>query len=267
MSEADPRPQSNQADRWVSGRWKGGQSTPEVISPIRETVHQATNELADREDPPHPDQPPQLTWVSGSEEIMKSCSVALRHMGDADLTSLAVTSTARSEGRTTIAIGLAAAAVIEHRRTAILVDLDVERGSVENRVSVPPGPSLLDALEGTAALDDCLVPVDGWVNFLRAGPQRDAISLVERRDMLASLLRELGSRCDIVVADLPPLIDGITTAHLADLFQCVALVVRAGVTPVPQIDQFASTLTHRPYVMLNRTGMRRRSLLKQLVRR
>ena len=195
---------------------------------------------------------------------MKSCSVALRLMGDAELSSLAVTSTARREGRTTIAIGLVAAAVLEHQRTAVLVDLDVERGSVEGRMSLPPGPSLLEVLEGTASLDDCLVAVDQRVKVLRAGPQRDAISLVARQDELNSVLQELRSRCEIVVADLPPLSAGISTAHLADLFRCVALVVRAGVTPVPQIDQLASTLTQRPFVMLNRTESRRRSLLRRL---
>jgi Mrp family chromosome partitioning ATPase len=265
MSEVDPRPKSDRPDRWVGGAWRG-RSTPEVISPIRETVHPAASEPVDPKSSHHPSEAPQLTWASGSQAILKSCSVALRLMGDAELTSLGVTSTARKEGRTTIAIGLAAAAVIEHRRTAILVDLDVERGSVESRVSVPSGPSLFDVLEGNTALDDCLVPVDDWVSVLRAGPRRDAISLVAQQDKLANVLQELQSRCDLVVADLPPLVDGIATAHLADLFQCVALVVRAGATPVPQIDQLASTLTQRPFVMLNRTGKARRSLLRRLAR-
>jgi MinD-like ATPase involved in chromosome partitioning or flagellar assembly len=208
---------------------------------------------------------PRLASAIRSREIMKSCSVALRLMGDGDLTSLAVTSTRRGEGRTTIAMGLTAAAVMEHRRTAVLVDLDVEHSSIERKLSLPPGPSLLDVLEGAATLDDCLEPVDERVHVLRAGPQRDAISLVARQERLECLLQELRSRCDILVADLPPLGAGITTAHLADLFQRVALVVRAGVTPVPQIDQSISTLTQRPFVMLNRTVSRRPSLLKRLV--
>jgi Mrp family chromosome partitioning ATPase len=109
------------------------------------------------------------------------------------------------------------------------------------------------------------VPVDDSVSFLFAGPQRDAISLVAQQDRLAKVLQELQSRCDLVIADLPPLVDGIATAHLADLFQCVCLVVRAGATPVAQIDQLASTLTQRPFVMLNRTGKGRQSLLRRLV--
>jgi Mrp family chromosome partitioning ATPase len=241
-----------------------GKRTPEVISPIREIVHRTPNNPADRRKSRRRDRDLQRTWASGPPEIMKSCSVALRRMGDAELSSLAVTSTARREGRTTIAIGLTAAAVLEHGRNAVLVDLDVERGSVEARMSLPPGPSLLEVIEGAATLDECLVPVDQRVKILRAGPQRDAISLVAQQDRLENLLQELSSRCDIVVADLPPLSAGITTAHLADLFQGVALVVRAGVTPVPQIDQVASTLTQRPFVMLNRTKARRRSPLRLL---
>jgi MinD-like ATPase involved in chromosome partitioning or flagellar assembly len=210
---------------------------------------------------------PRLTPARGSREIMKSCSVALRLMGDEEMSTLAVTSTLRKEGRTTIAIGLTAAAVMERRRTAVLVDLDVERGSVQGRMSIPPGPSLFDVLEGTATLDDSLVPVDEMVRVLRAGPQRDAISLVAHQDRLENLLMELRSRCDILVADLPPLSAGISTAHLADLFHRVALVVRAGATPVPLIDQLASTLTQQPFVMLNRTESRRRSFLRRRLHR
>jgi hypothetical protein len=53
MSEVDPRPKSDRPDRWVGGAWRG-RSTPEVISPIRETVHPAASEPVDPKSSHHP---------------------------------------------------------------------------------------------------------------------------------------------------------------------------------------------------------------------
>lgn len=278
MSELDPQLQQEPQEWWLgrgavhgstpaaaphSGPAIGtGKFTPEVITPIRKTLNLAPDEPAGRR---KSKRDPQPVWAALPRQVMGSCSVALRRMGDGQLTSLAVTSAGRGEGRTTLSVGLAAAAVVEHRRTAILLDLDVERGSVGSRLSLPPGPSLLDVLEGTATVDDCLVSVDERVQVLPAGPKRDAISLIAQQDRLENLLKDLDTRCDILIADLPPLSAGITTSHLADLFSAVALVVRAGVTPLPRVEQLSSTLAQAPFVMLNRTEARHRSLIRRLM--
>jgi hypothetical protein len=62
-----------------------------------------------------------------------------------------------------------------------------------------------------------------------------------------------------MVADLPPLSSGVTTARIADLFQSVTLVVRAGKVAVPNVEQAASVLTQRPFVIMNGMEVRRQS--------
>jgi Mrp family chromosome partitioning ATPase len=193
----------------------------------------------------------QLRWAAVGTEVLQSCSVALRRMGGGQVGSIAVTSTSRREGRTTVAIGLTAAAAFEHGRRTILVDLDVERCSVESRIQVHPGPGLLDALDGRAPLGACVERVDDRVQVLRAGPPSNPGALVARIDRLAELLDNLKEAGDLIIADLPPLDSGIATAHLTDVFESVLLVVRAGGLDLPQIEHRASVLSQQPYVLLN----------------
>jgi Mrp family chromosome partitioning ATPase len=198
--------------------------------------------------------------------VMQSCAVALRRMGDTTIRSVAVTSTSRKEGRTTVAMGLAAAAAAEHRRTAILLDLDVKARTT----STAPGesrPGLFEVLDGVASLEDCVETIDEGVQILRVAPPSDPADLLTRMDELGDLLVKLQGATDFVVADLPPLDSGIAGAHLADLFESVILVVRAGGRSISEIDRAALVLRQRPYVMLNGTGTRRRSLIRMVFAR
>jgi O-antigen/teichoic acid export membrane protein/Mrp family chromosome partitioning ATPase len=193
-------------------------------------------------------------WASIRPEVFHSCSVALRRMGDSDITSVAVTSTSRGEGRTTVAVGLAAAASMGLGLKTILLDLDLEHGSIDQVTSVGAGPGVIEFLYREATVEDCIQPVDDLVAVVRAGLPRDRAGLTARMGRLTDLIQQLRQRCDVLIADLPPLSAGITSARLADLFQSVTLVVRAGGVAVPHIEETALVLTQRPFVILNGTA-------------
>jgi Mrp family chromosome partitioning ATPase len=82
---------------------------------------------------------------------------------------------------------------------------------------------------------------------------------------LADLIQQLGDRCDVMVADLPPMSSGVTAARIADLFESVTLVVRAGGVTVPDIEQTASVLSQRPFVILNGTAAPRSSWVHRIL--
>jgi O-antigen/teichoic acid export membrane protein/Mrp family chromosome partitioning ATPase len=193
-------------------------------------------------------------WASIRPEVLNSCSVALRRMGDTDVTSIAVTSTSRSEGRTTVAVGLAAAASKELRRKTILLDLDLARGAIQTTTSIGPGPGVIDFLYREATLEEILQPVDELVEVVRAGLPRDPAGTMARMGRLTDLIQQLGARCDVLIADLPPLSTDATTARVADLFESVTLVVRAGAVALTRIEETALLLTQRPFVILNGTA-------------
>ena len=205
-----------------------------------------------------------IGWASVRPEVLDSCSVALRRMGDSDITSVAVTSTSRREGRTTVAVGLAAAASMELGRKTILVDLDLEHAAIDQMTSVGPSPGVIEYLYREATVEDCLQPVDHLVEVVRAGLPRDQAGVTARMGRLTDLIQQLGDRCDVLIADLPPLSSGVTTARIADLFQSVTLVVRAGGIAVPQIEETASVLAQRPFVVLNGTAVTPASRIRNM---
>jgi Mrp family chromosome partitioning ATPase len=188
-------------------------------------------------------------------EVIKSSGVALRRMGDADLASVAITSTAGREGRTTVALGFAAATCAQGR-TAILLDLDISNRDIQRLLPVKSAPGVVEFMHGEASIDQCLQPAGECFEVVTAGLADSGSDT--RLDRLADLVRTLRDRCDLLVADLPPLEAGLTAARVADLFDSVALVVRAGAVTVPAIERAVSVLRQRPHVILNDAGKRRR---------
>jgi Mrp family chromosome partitioning ATPase len=186
--------------------------------------------------------------VPVSEPVLNACGMAWRRMGDAAVGSLAVTSSVRGEGRTTLAVGFAAAIRAQGRKT-ILLDLDILHRSIQTLLPVKAAPGVVEFLAGQASLDDCIQPAGADLEVVTAGL---AQSIGDGRfKQIGALVSDLRSRCDVLVADLPPLEAGVSAARMADLFQSVALVVRAGGVTIPEIEQAMSVLGNSPHVILN----------------
>jgi Mrp family chromosome partitioning ATPase len=205
-------------------------------------------------------------WAFIRPEVLESCSMALRRMGDADIGSIAVTSMSRREGRTTVAVALAATSAIALHHKTILVDLDLERGGVEKVVSVGAAPGVAEFLHGDLSIDQCLQRVDRDIEIMPAGGLRASADVTARIGRLGELIEQLRDRCDVLIADLPPLSSGVVSARVADLFESVTLVVRAGAVAVPRIEQTLPILHHRPFVILNGVGSWKTSWIRRLRR-
>jgi Mrp family chromosome partitioning ATPase len=205
-------------------------------------------------------------WAFIRPEVLESCSIALRRMGDADVGSIAVTSTSRREGRTTVAVALAATAAIALHRRTILLDLDLERAGVEKLVSVGPAPGAAEFLHGDLSIDECLQRVDRDIEIMPAGALGASADVTARIGRLGELIEQLRDRCDVLIADLPPLNSGIVAARIADLFDSVTLVVRAGAVDVSRIEQTLSIVHQRPFVILNGVGSSQTSWIRRIRR-
>jgi Mrp family chromosome partitioning ATPase len=198
------------------------------------------------------------------QEVIDACSIALRRMGGVDR-SVAVTSAAQREGRTTVAFGLAAAAASQQRPT-ILVDLDLERGAIARRTSLPATPGVTEFLREEASVDDCLQQTGECLAIITAGNPCSGEEVGARLSRLADLIEELQNRSEVLIADLPPLSSGVIAPSMADLFDSVALVVRAGRVSVPHIEKSVSVLTQRPFVILNAEAVTRSSRIRRALR-
>ncbi len=141
---------------------------------------------------------------------------------------VAVTSSARGEGRTTTAANLALTASLEGRE-AILVECDVRKPSLSAMLDLAPRAGLAEVVEGTAELAQAVCRV-GALSVLLAGEPHDAAALL-RNPRLGQVLEGLRTTYPLVVLDVPPALAFADAGRLAAAADGALLVVRAGATP------------------------------------
>jgi Mrp family chromosome partitioning ATPase len=167
---------------------------------------------------------------------------------------IAVTSALSGEGVTFVASSLAALLAHDLRRKVCLVDLnwwstiDAKERDPHSGYSpfdmAPPG--VAQVIEGKLALDEVLIPTQGWkLSLLPAGPASPAERPVfAKAPALAKLLDELQLRFDHVVLDVPPVLGHGEALTLASLAEAFILVVRQGVTAEVQVQSALEELRH-----------------------
>lgn len=146
------------------------------------------------------------------------------------LRSVAVTSSAPSEGKSTTAANLAATFAQQGRRV-LLVDCDLRKARLHKMFGVPREPGFTHLLLGLSPLSELVreTEVEG-LQFLSSGtlPPNPG-ELVGGEEMQATLDR-LSQEYDLVILDTPPLLAASDAAMLGRLVDGVLLVVRAGQT-------------------------------------
>jgi len=174
--------------------------------------------------------------LSGFSEAFRSLLASILHGGGDPVRTVAVTSALPGEGKTTTAICLARAAVMQGYRV-VIVDCDLRRRSLERIVSPSPKIGLLEVLSGDVQLEQALVKdtrTDADILPLSQAP----ISL---KDVFGSaamdqLLQTLRSQYDLVVLDTAPVVPVADSRVLARKADFVAVVARWRSTPYQAIQ-------------------------------
>jgi polysaccharide biosynthesis transport protein len=130
-----------------------------------------------------------------------------------------VTSTLPGEGKTTLALSLAASVARSGRRT-VVVDVDLRRPSIGREIAQPFGPGLVEFLSGEATADEIIYTAEFQKNFYFIpvkGLTSNPVDLLESEEM-AILLAGLRARYDYIFLDGPPALvtDTRAAALLAD---------------------------------------------------
>jgi polysaccharide biosynthesis transport protein len=168
------------------------------------------------------------------EEAFRFLRTALRFASsDHPYSTIAVTSAAEREGKTTTSSQLAFAA-LEAGQTVILVEVDAYRPALRRVIEGSghdadlDGPGLLDYLSDRASLDEIVKPTAmPGLSFVPAGSlESESITgLLEQRQ--GAFIQEFAELADLVILDCPPVgprSDAILIAAIAD---AVILVVDA----------------------------------------
>lgn len=155
---------------------------------------------------------------------------------DRAVRSLVFTSPSAGEGKTSTAANLAVT-LAQAGEMVVLVDADLRRTKLATLLDVHPEPGLTSLLIGEGSLDDSLVPVGDRLKFLPTGPLPPNPSELLGSQAMASLLRDLQSRCDVLILDAPPLLPVTDAQVLSTQVDGVVLVTRFGRTERELLSQ------------------------------
>jgi capsular exopolysaccharide synthesis family protein len=154
------------------------------------------------------------------------------------LRSILVTSPESGDGKSVTAANLALTMAQEFQRNVVLVDANLRGASAHSLFGLDSTPGLADVLAGEASLDEALVYLPDYrLTLLPAGrtpqfPTELLGSMAMRRSI--DLLR---ARFDRLLIDLPAVTPHADVGTVAPLADGVLLVVRAGITQRPALDE------------------------------
>jgi capsular exopolysaccharide synthesis family protein len=167
-----------------------------------------------------------------TEEIRSICGRIARLLPESQGGVVLISSPEPGDGKTTIALALAAAAIATGR-SAIVVDLDLRRPELAERLGQrPDAADIVSFLREEAQLDDVIVacpaiPSLKSLSALTAAEDPGAL-LVSHR--LRLMLDQLRARFDFIIVNTPPVLavnDAVAVAPMADV---VLMVVGWGRT-------------------------------------
>jgi polysaccharide biosynthesis transport protein len=195
--------------------------------------------------------------ISGFEEAIRTLrNTILLSDFEQRLRSICVTSAEPGEGKTTLAVHLAAANAARGKKT-LIVDGDLRRPSVHARFGLTQQEGLSNVLTGELTWREALHSIEGRPNLsiLPAGPgSHRAADLIGPR--LSELLDEFAKEFALVILDSPPLLGFAECLQMASASDGVLIISRAGETNRKAVAMVVSTLqrirTNIIGVVLNR---------------
>ena len=190
-------------------------------------------------------------------EQYRAIRARITHDDGTSLRTIMVTSPGAREGKSVTAANLALTMAQELQRQVVLVDAALRGPSVHALFGIEGSPGLADVLAGGATLEEALVYLpDFRLSVLPAGTTPQFPTELLGSAAMRRAMDTLRARFDRVLLDLPsvmPLADVGTVAPLAD---GVVMVVRAGHTLRPALDQALAALEDNRVlgVVLNQAG-------------
>lgn len=149
---------------------------------------------------------------------------------DDSMKSIVITSTAPSEGKSTVIINLAIT-MAQAGKKVLILDCDLRKPSVHKKLNLPNNDGLTSILIGNAKLEECIISSkisNLYVLTCGAIPPNPSELLGSKK--MKALLGELEELFDIVLIDSPPVI-AVTDAQIISTFaQGVVLVAAYGQT-------------------------------------
>jgi capsular exopolysaccharide synthesis family protein len=165
--------------------------------------------------------------------------------------TIAMTSANPGDGKTTASLNLAVVTAMGMGQRALLIDCDLRRPSVHRSLGLEPKVGLAEVLQGRATLDEAILKVEGIdldVLPVRSKPPNPSELLASNE--MRSLVAECGERYDRVILDTPAALGLPDARTVAELSDGVVMVVRAGITPLSDVEDALELVDRRRVIGL-----------------
>lgn len=196
-------------------------------------------------------------------ESFRSLSANLRYLSsDTPLRSIVISSPAAVEGKSTVALNLAAAAA-EMGQRVLLVDTDLRCPQIHDRLGLPNFRGLSDLLTRDMNLRQIIqtVPDNPFLHVLTAGQiPPDPTKLLSSQRM-RGLIEQFQDTFNLVIYDMPPILGFADTTLVAPHTDGIMMVVALGKTRRTDLSQAIETLRLSPIPLLGAVanGLRSKS--------
>jgi protein-tyrosine kinase len=154
-----------------------------------------------------------------------------------------ITSPGRSEGKSLTAANLALTMGQDFQSRICIVDADLRHSRLHTLFGVPDAPGLADVLSGNATLADALVTLEEYpLTVLPAGRMPAHPAELLGSSAMRRTLQTLRSQYDRVLIDAPSAAPLADVGILTPLTDSVVLVVQAGTTTKPAIQEAVAAI-------------------------
>jgi len=178
------------------------------------------------------------------EESVNNLAASLTLSDDlGDARTLAVTSAAQHEGKTSLAVALPASIARACGKPVLLIDGDMRSPDIHNVFGIPLQPGLADVLRGECSLEEAIATKGtNSVHVLPAGKLRaNPLSLVTSGAMKSLLDRALDSYHCIII-DTPPILAASEALVLAKVVDACLMCAMRDVSRIDQVRRACQRL-------------------------
>ena len=160
-----------------------------------------------------------------------------------NVTTFAVTSPNKEEGKTVTAVNLSAVMAQDLGKPVLLIDCNMRKPAVDSLLGLRGSAGLSEVLSGSLQLKDALVKTEiANLTVLPAGQASANPNELLASDKMKTVLAELKTQFEAIILDTPAVIPYADPRILGKLVDGVILVIRAGKTRREVVTRAESVL-------------------------
>lgn len=177
------------------------------------------------------------------EGYRKIASILASAVREKRFREVLIASATRGEGSTTITLETARELKARYGLRPLVIELDFRRPVLLKRFGLSPRHTLYAVAEGLMEPAKAIQSNSDGVAMLAAGEKGQAPSQ-DVAPVLARAIDETREEVDVVLIDLPPLLEQSSMLTVASIVPRMILVVQAGKTTTDLLDQAKAELAH-----------------------